>query len=83
MNRFLSLFCLLAGAASAAPVEQTDLFVGGTDTYHTYRIPSLIRAKNGALLAFCEGRKSSGGDSGNIDLLLKRSTDGEIGRAHV
>jgi sialidase-1 len=28
------------------------------------------------LLAFCEGRKKGSGDSGDIDLLLKRSTDG-------
>lgn len=29
----------------------------------------------GTLLAFCEGRKSGRGDAGNIDLLLKRSSD--------
>jgi sialidase-1 len=28
------------------------------------------------VLAFCEGRKHGGGDSGDIDLVLKRSTDG-------
>src|SRR5205814_1042781 len=61
---------------TAAEPTQIDVFVSGQDGYHTYRIPSIIRAKNGALLAFCEGRKSAGGDSGNIDLLLKRSTDG-------
>jgi sialidase-1 len=60
----------------ATPVTQTDVFVSGQDGYHTYRIPAVIRAKDGALLAFCEGRKSAGGDSGDIDLLLKRSTDG-------
>jgi sialidase-1 len=27
------------------------------------------------VLAFCEGRKNGGGDTGDIDLLLKRSTD--------
>jgi len=29
----------------------------------------------GTLVAFCEGRKLGRGDSGNIDLLMKRSTD--------
>ncbi|MBI5381901.1 MAG: exo-alpha-sialidase [Opitutae bacterium] len=71
----LGLACL-PGLLRAAPVEQTDVFVSGQDGYHTYRIPAVIRAKNGDLLAFCEGRKSAGGDSGNIDLLLKRSADG-------
>ena len=72
--RCLALLFLVATTALA--VEQTDVFVSGQDGYHTYRIPAVIRAQNGTLLAFCEGRKSGGGDSGNIDLLLKRSTDG-------
>ncbi len=73
----LALFLAVAGSAIAAPaVDQTDVFVSGEDGYHTYRIPAVIKAANGTLLAFCEGRKSAGGDSGNIDLLLKRSSDG-------
>ena len=64
-----------AVAASTAP-KQTDVFVSGTDGYHTYRIPSLMVTKKGTLLAFCEGRKKGRGDSGDIDLLLKRSSDG-------
>lgn len=55
---------------------QSDIFVAGRDGYHTYRIPSLITTKAGTLLAFCEGRKNDGSDHGNVDLLLKRSTDG-------
>ncbi len=43
----------------------------GTGKYNNYRIPSLIVTQKGTLLAFYEGRE--GGDSGNIDLLLKRS----------
>lgn len=70
----LSLSCAIATLAPA--VEQTDVFVSGQDGYHTYRIPSVIRAANGTLLAFCEGRKNSGSDTGDIDLMLKRSTDG-------
>ena len=74
--RLILSFLIVCATAFAVPVEQTDVFVSGQDGYHTYRIPSVIRAANGTLLAFCEGRKSGGGDSGNIDLLLKRSTDG-------
>lgn len=51
------------------------LFTAGENGYKSYRIPSLIRAKNGALLAFCEGRRDGAGDAGDIDLLMKRSTD--------
>ena len=53
----------------------TDVFVSGEGGYHTYRIPSLLVTKMGTLLAFCEGRKSSRSDAGDIDLLLRRSLD--------
>lgn len=62
-------------AASTAP-KLIDVFVSGTDGYHTYRIPSLMVTDKKTLLAFCEGRKKGRGDSGDIDLLLKRSFDG-------
>lgn len=66
---------VLTVTAHARP-EFTDVFVSGQDGYHTYRIPAIIVTTNGTLLAFCEGRKSSRSDSGDIDLLVKRSTDG-------
>lgn len=56
--------------------EQTDLFISGADGYHTYRIPSMIVTAQGAVLAFCEGRKNGRSDTGDIDMLVKRSTDG-------
>ncbi len=55
---------------------QRDVFVGGRNGYHTYRIPALVLTNNHTLLAFCEGRKTGAGDTGDIDLLVKRSTDG-------
>ena len=63
------------GGAAAATLEQTDVFVAGQGGYHTYRIPALLVASNQTVLAFCEGRKSSASDTGDIDLLLKRSED--------
>jgi len=64
-------------AAEAPPtLEHTEVFASGRDGYHTYRIPSVIVTRKGTVLAFCEGRKHSGGDAGDIDLLLRRSEDG-------
>ena len=51
------------------------IFESGKDGYHTYRIPSLLVTARGRLLAFAEGRRNGSGDSGDIDLLLKRSID--------
>lgn len=56
-------------------VSEITLFESGKDGYDTYRIPSIIEAKNGTLLAFCEARKNGRSDTGNIDLVMKRSTD--------
>ena len=56
--------------------EAVDVFVGGEDGYDTFRIPALIATPGGVLLAFAEGRKRSSSDTGNIDLVLKRSFDG-------
>ncbi len=55
--------------------KKVNVFEAGKEGYHTYRIPAIIKAANGDLLAFCEGRKSGSGDAGNIDLVMKRSTD--------
>jgi choline-sulfatase len=64
----------LLGHASRA--DRQEIFVSGEGGYHTYRIPSLLTTPQGAVLAFCEGRKNGRGDSGDIDLLVKRSEDG-------
>ena len=59
-------------------IIQTDVFVRGTDGYHTYRIPAMVVTSKGTILAFCEGRKNHREDRGDIDLMLKRSTDGGL-----
>jgi sialidase-1 len=51
------------------------IFRQGQDGYAVFRIPAIIKAKNGTLLAFAEGRKNSGSDTGDIDLVMKSSTN--------
>jgi sialidase-1 len=68
-----SLFVLCASAK--AEVDKVTVFQSGEDGYHTYRIPTIVKAKNGDLLAIAEGRKNGGGDAGDIDLVMKRSAD--------
>lgn len=65
------------GTASDTPFfELVDVHVSGQNGYHTYRIPAIVVSKQGTVLGFCEGRKSSPSDAGDIDLLLRRSFDG-------
>jgi len=60
-------------SANAAP-STTTVFEAGRDGYKVFRIPAIVKAANGDLLAFCEARQ--GGDASEIDLVQKRSSDG-------
>ena len=66
---------LLEPMLATAEVMKVDVFNSGEDGYNTYRIPAIVQAKNGDLLAFAEGRKNGGGDAGDIDIVMKRSTN--------
>lgn len=67
-------------AETESGLRQTDIFVSGQEGYFAYRIPAIEVAPDGSLLAFAEGRKHNLGDPGfegnDIDLVMKRSTDG-------
>jgi sialidase-1 len=69
----ITLSCTRSGGKleSTKPVllwQQSD------PSYDNFRIPALIVTKKGTVLAFAEGRAGQE-DSGDIDLLVKRSTD--------
>jgi sialidase-1 len=73
---FFGFLCLSTAILSAASAPSfSDVFISGTDGYHTYRIPAIVVTTNGTVLAFCEGRKNGRSDTGKIDLLVKRSSD--------
>lgn len=72
----LASVCMACAVQSRADaINQDVLWESGTHGYHTYRIPAVVVTPHGTVLAFCEGRKSSGSDAGDIDLLMRRSTD--------
>ncbi|MFC1888666.1 exo-alpha-sialidase [Thermodesulfobacteriota bacterium] len=66
------------GVAEPAYFDETDVFVSQTNGYETYRIPSLIVTAGGTVLAFCEGRKAGSSDTGDIDIVLRRSRDSGV-----
>jgi len=53
----------------------STLVSSGLGGYGSYRIPAIIKASDGSLLAFVEGRVNGSADFGNIKILLSRSTD--------
>jgi sialidase-1 len=55
---------------------QIAVFESWLEGYAAFRIPALAVTPSGAVLAFSEARRWSVADSGNIDLVLRRSFDG-------
>ncbi|MFH8238436.1 exo-alpha-sialidase [Streptomyces sp. NPDC018321] len=66
------------GHGRAGEFEQRVLFRADQDPggYACFRIPAIVRTTEGTLLAFAEGRVLDCGDAGDIDIVVKRSTDG-------
>ena len=73
---FLNLIFSLLVPFVSHTNELKYIFKSGSEGYNTFRIPTIITTDSGVVLAFAEGRKNSSSDSGDIDLVLKRSTDG-------
>ena len=75
------LLVITAPVVAGEPLlEHTDVYKSGEDGYKIYRIPAIETTPDGTLLAFAEARKYGGADPGigkqDIDLVLKRSSDG-------
>ena len=66
------LFCSIKILAQSKAVP---VYVSGTEGYKSFRIPAIVKAPNGDLLAFSEGRVHGAGDFGDIKIVLKRSSN--------
>ena len=83
-TRAIAIILLVWGipvlASDDSSLTHVDVFQSGQDGYHTYRIPIIETTPDGTLLVFVEARKYSSHDPGmegnDVDLALKRSTDG-------
>ena len=73
LDRFF-LSCLVLVFPPFARAQQV-VFTAGESGYTTFRIPAIVKAPNGDLLAIGEGRVHHAGDFGNIDIVMKRSQD--------
>ncbi len=77
--RYYILFAFILIFFSCGKEKTLDspltIFESGTEGYACFRIPAIISSGK-TVLAFAEGRKGGCSDTGDIDLVLKRSSDG-------
>lgn len=83
MNRTLkhillaALFAPLATLHAAEHLlEKSEVFPPGLNGISRYRIPGVVVTPRGTVLAYCEARKNDSKDWGEIEVHLRRSTDG-------
>ena len=62
--------------AEEPAVEKIVLFEEDKGGFRLYRIPGIVVTVRGTVLAYCEARKYSVADRGEIEIHLRRSTDG-------
>lgn len=70
------LLGLSADGAEHGFMEKADIFKAGENGVALYRIPGIVVTAKGTVLAYCEARKNSSSDWGEIEVHLRRSTDG-------
>ena len=63
-----------AGSVGLSNVTRTTICQAGTNV-DVYRIPSIVTARDGSLLVFCEWRHESWRDKSYTDIVVRRSTD--------
>ncbi len=78
MFRFAAFTWLIALCATsiADDLQPVDVFPAGMNGVTLYRIPGMVVSKQGTVLAYCEARRNSAADWGEIEVHLRRSVDG-------
>jgi sialidase-1 len=67
---------LTAADETGGQYSETVLFQEDTDGFKLYRIPGIVVTPRGTVLAYCEARKFTEADRGEIEIHLRRSEDG-------
>jgi sialidase-1 len=79
MRNFLLLILTAMSAlvfAAEPMLETSEVFPPGFNEIARYRIPGIVVTPTGTVLAYCEARKNDSTDWGEIEIHLRRSTDG-------
>ncbi len=73
---FLIGVCGIKASAAEPMLERTEVFPPGMNGVARFRIPGIVVTPGGTVLAYCEARKNNSADWGEIEIHLRRSTDG-------
>ena len=71
----ISMSCCTA-LSSEPLLEKIEVFPSGMNGVTLYRIPGVVVTTQGTVLAYCEARTNTRSDWGEIEVHLRRSTDG-------
>jgi sialidase-1 len=71
-----TLALISKGLSEETLIAKVDLFKGGENGSALYRIPGIVVTAKGSVLVYCEARKNSGSDWGEIEIQTRRSVDG-------
>lgn len=74
-KQIILYFLFIVIQLSCKEKAAVQVFVSGKDGHKSYRIPAIISHPDGTILAFAEGRVKGSDDFGDINIVLKRSTD--------
>ena len=79
--RYIAALCIMAacafGAAAQTPPARSLVFDLNTNGSKYYRIPGIVTAKDGSIVAVADKRIEHNGDlPAKIDIVVRRSTDG-------
>jgi sialidase-1 len=72
----LPLAPMAALHATDALLEKSEVFPPGLNGIARHRIPGIVVTTRGTVLAYCEARRNNSSDWGEIEVHLRRSTDG-------
>lgn len=78
LSIYISALFMMTNLVKGGGDEFAYIFQPGMEGYQCFRIPAIVKSKNGVILAFAEARKKSCSDTGDIDLVVRRSSDGGI-----
>ena len=76
LRNYLTLLVMLMGSIISIKAQSAVLFRSGDEGYQCFRIPALVALDSKVVVAFAEGRKDNCADFGDVDIVMRRSTDG-------